>query len=112
MASSGHGGGQGGGRAALLVRPGDEEDPAGRVPWPQAADGGGDGAAEGAEFVGRLVLVAEEAADVAEVAEQPLLPGREEVVRLHLDQVEAGPPQEAFHLGARVAELGEAEPLA
>src|SRR5215475_4704289 len=97
---------------SLLLGTGDEEDPTARVPDAEGANEPGHGAAERAELVRRLGLVAHEAADVAEIAEQALRPRRDEVVGAHVDDLEVGAPQKPLHLGARIAKLGEAEAAA
>src|SRR5262245_61383102 len=94
-----------------LPRAGDVEDAGAGVPQAGALHGADHRLPERPELERRLVLVVHEGADVAQIDEEPLGPGEEEVVRLDPDDVEIGGGEEAVHLGLRVAELGEPETL-
>src|SRR5579885_2303565 len=96
----------------LLPRAGHVEDARAGVPEADALDRADDRRPEAPELEGGLVLDVEEGAHVAEVAVQALRPRQEVVVGLDTEHLEARAREEAVHLGAGVAELGEAEPLA
>src|SRR5262249_36577109 len=95
----------------LLLRPGDVENSAAGVPDAEAADEGGDGAAEAAELIRRLGLIGEETAEIAQGAVQALGPGWVVVVWPDIDDLEVGALQKAVHVFLRVAKLGEPQPL-